>query len=189
MVQIKPREVAVAIPIEILPPSEDQPVSKSSQAQDTKLLRVWLVTSRKHDGKWVLPKGGIEADEDVRQAAIREMWEEAGLIAEPSTGSTRSISDKGNRSRYITVDDHKPHKNSPAKHPGEEGFVSRARYTAMELVIEGETKIKEDWPEKDERSRKRFTLEETEKQLEWRKDLHTIFKTWVASIPEALPSV
>lgn len=32
-------------------------------------------------GRWVLPKGHVEADESLRQAAIREVREEAGVHA------------------------------------------------------------------------------------------------------------
>ena len=32
-------------------------------------------------GRWVLPKGHVEADESLRQAAIREVHEEAGIQA------------------------------------------------------------------------------------------------------------
>jgi len=37
---------------------------------------ICLVSSRKHDGKLVLPKGGVEHGESSWQAAVREMWEE-----------------------------------------------------------------------------------------------------------------
>uniref|UniRef100_V5EVC1 Nudix hydrolase domain-containing protein n=1 Tax=Kalmanozyma brasiliensis (strain GHG001) TaxID=1365824 RepID=V5EVC1_KALBG len=152
---------------------------------DASLLRVYLVSSRKHDGKWVLPKGGIEDGENARQAALREMWEEAGIIGEPDVLATPSLSDRGCRLLHIKVDDHKPHKDSPGKHADEEGFVPRARYIAMELLISHTTDVKDDWPEKHERQRKVFTLEEAEKQLAWRQDLHTIFKIWKDNLPEA----
>ncbi|KAF9437809.1 Flap-structured DNA-binding and RNA-binding protein [Entomortierella beljakovae] len=38
--------------------------------------RVLLVASSKHDGEWVLPKGGWENDETKEDAAARETWEE-----------------------------------------------------------------------------------------------------------------
>ncbi|MBV6650841.1 MAG: NUDIX hydrolase [Hoeflea sp.] len=44
-----------------------------------------LVTSR-DTGRWILPKGWIEEDEDGGQAALRETWEEAGLIGEVMPG-------------------------------------------------------------------------------------------------------
>ena len=46
--------------------------------------RVLLVGSSRNNNKWVLPKGGVETDEDddgdYVRAAIRETWEEAGAI-------------------------------------------------------------------------------------------------------------
>ncbi|EST06129.2 NUDIX hydrolase domain protein [Kalmanozyma brasiliensis GHG001] len=185
MSAIRPREVAVAIPVDVLPWPDSRRTPPPRYGVDASLLRVYLVSSRKHDGKWVLPKGGIEDGENARQAALREMWEEAGIIGEPDVLATPSLSDRGCRLLHIKVDDHKPHKDSPGKHADEEGFVPRARYIAMELLISHTTDVKDDWPEKHERQRKVFTLEEAEKQLAWRQDLHTIFKIWKDNLPEA----
>lgn len=44
-------------------------------------LRVLLVTARRQPNQWVFPKGHIEAGETVEQAAIREVEEEAGVVA------------------------------------------------------------------------------------------------------------
>ena len=43
---------------------------------DRRNRRVLLVASSKHDGEWVLPKGGWENDETQEEAAARETWEE-----------------------------------------------------------------------------------------------------------------
>ncbi|MDF1609839.1 NUDIX hydrolase [Hoeflea sp. YIM 152468] len=40
---------------------------------------ILLITSR-DTGRWIVPKGWIEADEDGAQAAVRETWEEAGIV-------------------------------------------------------------------------------------------------------------
>ena len=40
-----------------------------------------LVEAKKTAGEWVLPKGKIEPDEDIREAAIREVHEETGVWA------------------------------------------------------------------------------------------------------------
>jgi predicted NUDIX family NTP pyrophosphohydrolase len=37
--------------------------------------------ARRDDGAWSIPKGGIEADEDSREAALRELDEELGAAA------------------------------------------------------------------------------------------------------------
>lgn len=34
---------------------------------------------KRHDGSWVMPKGHIEPGEEPWQAALREVWEEAGV--------------------------------------------------------------------------------------------------------------
>lgn len=37
---------------------------------------------RKFNGDWVLPKGRVEKNEDIKDTALREVWEEAGAKAE-----------------------------------------------------------------------------------------------------------
>ena len=64
--QIEPRRVAVALAI-------DYDENRTDRAL------VMLVRSRKHSDKWVVPKGGIEKGESAREAAARELWEEAGV--------------------------------------------------------------------------------------------------------------
>ena len=44
-------------------------------------LRVLLVTAKRQPNQWVFPKGHIEAGETVEEAAIREVEEEAGVVA------------------------------------------------------------------------------------------------------------
>ena len=46
--------------------------------------RVLMVSSSKHQDRWILPKGGVESDEkdDFAKAALRETWEEAGAVCE-----------------------------------------------------------------------------------------------------------
>ncbi len=72
---IQPRQVAVAIPYRTAAGTG----SSSGDAKGNE-LEVLLVSSRKHDGKWVLPKGGVEEGESTLQAAVRELWEEGELL-------------------------------------------------------------------------------------------------------------
>lgn len=44
-------------------------------------LRFLLVTARRQPGLWVFPKGHIETGETPEQAAAREVFEEAGVVA------------------------------------------------------------------------------------------------------------
>jgi phosphatase NudJ len=44
--------------------------------------RFLLVQERKHGQTWYLPAGRVEPGETLRQAALRETWEEAGLQIE-----------------------------------------------------------------------------------------------------------
>ena len=43
------------------------------------LPQVLLVTSRKDDSQWIVPGGGVEPEEEEEVAAVREVWEEAGV--------------------------------------------------------------------------------------------------------------
>lgn len=44
--------------------------------------QILLVSSGKPDGRWVIPGGGIERNEDAETAALREVMEEAGVRAQ-----------------------------------------------------------------------------------------------------------
>ncbi|KAI9275363.1 NUDIX hydrolase domain-like protein [Sporodiniella umbellata] len=46
---------------------------------DTVNKRFLLVTSASHPDAWVMPKGSVDVDENEKQAAMRETWEEAGV--------------------------------------------------------------------------------------------------------------
>jgi phosphatase NudJ len=46
--------------------------------------RILLVREAKHGQRWYAPAGGLEAGESIREAAIRETQEEAGILVEPT---------------------------------------------------------------------------------------------------------
>ncbi|PWN92042.1 hypothetical protein FA10DRAFT_265849 [Acaromyces ingoldii] len=152
--KVTPREVAVALPF-----CRDQDGA----------VHICLVTSRKHDGKYVLPKGGVEkSDADSRSAAIREMWEEAGLrpsAQQQQPGPSNSIRD------------HKPHKHSPSPDPSSDDFVPRAVYTAHQVQIErGAAGEESQWPEMDERARAWFPLDVACEKTAWRGDIGQLLR-------------
>ncbi|KAI8348470.1 NUDIX hydrolase domain-like protein [Choanephora cucurbitarum] len=101
---------------------------------DSRNKRVLLISSRKIEGAWVLPKGGWEADETQKHAAQRETWEEAGV--------------KGTIHRHLGVFEERTHKKKRLK----------AHHWIFEMEIE---EIAKKFPEKKKRERRWFTLEES----------------------------
>ncbi|KAI8885093.1 hypothetical protein K501DRAFT_246753 [Backusella circina FSU 941] len=101
---------------------------------DLKNNRVLLISSRKKEGAWVLPKGGWEKDETQKHAAQRETWEEAGI--------------KGNITQFLGVFEERTLKKRHLK----------AHHWIFEMSIEEVTKK---FPEKKKRERRWFTFEES----------------------------
>ena len=50
--------------------------------RDPDRIRYLLVTAKNQDDEWVLPKGHIEDGESPAETAVREVLEEAGVVAE-----------------------------------------------------------------------------------------------------------
>ncbi|KAH8556323.1 NUDIX hydrolase domain-like protein [Umbelopsis sp. PMI_123] len=99
---------------------------------DPRTNRVLLITSSKHEGVWVLPKGGWENDETQAEAAARETWEEAGVrgTITRQIGTFVETTKKGN---------------------------AKAHHCIFEMHI---NEIMKKWPEKKKRERRWFTYEE-----------------------------
>ena len=97
--------------------------------QDRKIL---LVTARKSDS-WVLPKGGVEKNETTEAAALRELYEEAGIRAEIKSQLHEMTMNRKRGQQYS--------------------------YWYLCDVKE----ILEEWPEKKDRQRKFVTVEEARK--------------------------
>lgn len=93
-----------------------------------------LITSR-DTGRWIVPKGWIEDGEDGAEAAVRETWEEAGLIVEAlpggPVGQYRYIKQRARRSDAVCDVD----------------------VYLLKLLEQ-----REQWPERDERRRKWFPV-------------------------------
>eukprot|EP00126_Sphaerothecum_destruens_P007536 Sdes_comp19892_c0_seq5m12230 len=45
-----------------------------------------MISSRKFPNEWILPKGGLEMNETLEQAVLRECWEESGAVAQVVKG-------------------------------------------------------------------------------------------------------
>ncbi|KAG0144787.1 hypothetical protein CROQUDRAFT_659464 [Cronartium quercuum f. sp. fusiforme G11] len=136
--KVIPRQVAVAIPFRPWK-GPDNPA------------RFLLVSSRKHQDRWVFPKGEIEPktdDDDPGRAALREAWEEGGIRGKIVRMLHRS-------------QDTKPHKRVTDE------FVSRAEYSFWLMEVSEEWK---EWPEVSERKRKWVEQQEASDLVAWRAD-------------------
>ncbi len=60
-------------------------------------VEVCVISSRKHPGRLVLPKGTVEKKEKPRQTAVREAFEEAGLKGEASKMARLRINRRGRK--------------------------------------------------------------------------------------------
>jgi diphosphoinositol-polyphosphate diphosphatase len=103
-----------------------------------------MIKSSRRD-EWVLPKGGWESDEECDEAALREAWEEAGIVCEMNW-DLGSITETTSKKK---------------DHP-------KAQYNFYEVTV---TREEADWPEKHKRSRKWFTFAEAEDALKSRPEL------------------
>ncbi|GJJ70483.1 diphosphoinositol-polyphosphate diphosphatase [Entomortierella parvispora] len=101
---------------------------------DRRNRRVLLVASSKHDGEWVLPKGGWENDETQEEAAARETWEEGGVI--------------GRIVAHLGEYEHKINKRTG----GPESI-----FIFFEMDVE---RIEDRWPEMKKRERRWFSYED-----------------------------
>ncbi|KAK9483448.1 NUDIX hydrolase domain-like protein [Lipomyces starkeyi] len=107
--------------------------------------KVLLVSSTARQDKFVLPKGGFETDEPMPEdAAMREAWEEGGII--------------GRISKPLgVIDDPRPPKIFVADVAGGGIVPPRAEYYFFEMEIEKEL---DKWPESERRIRKWATYKE-----------------------------
>lgn len=62
--------------------------------------KVWVIKPANHYGPWAFPKGRVDDGENLKQAAIREVWEETGLKAKIRSG--KAYLGKGTGTMSIT---------------------------------------------------------------------------------------
>jgi len=93
-----------------------------------------LVTSR-DTGRWIVPKGWIEDGEDGAEAALRETWEEAGLIGEVLPGGPVG------HYRYVK------------QRPRRGDAICDVDVYLLKLIEQ-----RDQWPERDQRRRKWFPV-------------------------------
>ncbi|AOA63336.1 Polyphosphate phosphatase [Komagataella phaffii CBS 7435] len=117
--------------------------------------KVIMISSSKHKDRWILPKGGIEKDEedDYRNTALRETWEEAGIFGEITK-------------KLKVVFDHRFQKGSgdlKEKDLDIDGErIPRSEFHLYEMIVR---ELSQEWPESAKRERKWCTYSEAKHEL------------------------
>ncbi|SCU87342.1 LAME_0D09714g1_1 [Lachancea meyersii CBS 8951] len=121
---------------------------------------VLMIQSSAHKKKWVLPKGGVEADEtDFKASAMRETWEEAGVLGHVTQklGVIEDLRPPKDWNKDIKAFENATGDAEVNKHP------PRSEFHFFEMLAES---LAEHYPEVHERSRKWFTYQEALEQLQ-----------------------
>ena len=109
------------------------------------IVEVALITSRKRK-RWIIPKGIIEPNLKASESALKEVFEEAGLMGEitgPSVGEYR-----------------------------EQKWYGTLKIKVYPMQV---NRILQSWPEKDFRTRKWFSIKDAAKKVE-NKELADLLK-------------
>ena len=99
--------------------------------ETSKGIEICLVSSRRHDGTKTLPKGYCKENESLPKAALRELFEEAGILGKVN------------------------YKSRPILYSPKNNVADEVLYFFVETI-----KIVSHWPEKKQRKRIFVTLEE-----------------------------
>lgn len=99
-----------------------------------------ILLLRKFNGDWVLPKGRVESNEDIRDTALREVLEESGVKAEIikyiGMAHYTYVNSKGNKTVYKTVHWYLMKTNNMESIPQKkEGFIE-ATFVHMDKVLD-----------------------------------------------------
>ncbi|EPY52687.1 diadenosine 5',5'''-p1,p6-hexaphosphate hydrolase Aps1 [Schizosaccharomyces cryophilus OY26] len=152
---------------------------------------VLMVSSAKKLPCWVVPKGGWEADESIQQAALREGWEEGGLIGRitQSLGcfkDNRPTDTVDRRKKYLEqqiMNAHQQHSDDGTSDPTstltaetEQKLTSiekimippRAECEFFEVLVE---RLEDCYPEMGKRHRMWMSYAEAKRALASRKDI------------------
>jgi diphosphoinositol-polyphosphate diphosphatase len=131
--------------------------------------RVLLINSRKHPNEWLLPKGGWENDETMKECAIRETWEEAGVVGEllMNEGVREGVSEgvrEGVREGVSEgVKERREYDDQPLLYNVPVNGKNHTQlHTYYGLWI---SELKDEWPEREERGRRLFSCEEAKEIL------------------------
>ena len=116
-----------------------------------------LIQSTRRKG-WVLPKGGWETDEDCTDAAIREAWEEAGIVVQINY-------DLGDITESRPP---KKHSSSSSSSSSKNKEWHKSLYRFYEVIVTSE---EADWPEKHKRQRSWMTYSQAKEALKDRPEL------------------
>ncbi|SCU81630.1 LAMI_0B07074g1_1 [Lachancea mirantina] len=121
--------------------------------------QVLMVQSSAHKQKWVLPKGGVENDEnDFRITAMRETWEEAGAIGQivKSLGSIEDMRPPKEWNKNLKNFEQALSDSDVNKHP------PRSEFHFYEMIVDT---LAEEFPERHKRDRKWFSYEDCKREL------------------------
>lgn len=122
-------------------------------------------SSGRNRTKWVFPKGGWESDETIENCALREAWEEAGVVGE-TVGELGVWVDPRPPKTHGRVEKYSQHggaASTPMPEP-----PPRAEYTYFEVRCHS---LAEEFPEMAVRSRKWMTYPEAMEALKWRPEM------------------
>jgi len=149
--------------------------TRSTEESPGHHTHVLVTSSSRHPERFVLPKGGWEQDESAEHAALREGWEEAGVVGK-ITKFLAQVVDPRPPNKVKDKDKKRKHKVNnivtDASTTGEE-YVPRAEYRYYEVDVDN---LATEYPESGERIRRWMNFEEAMQALSWRPEMAEVLK-------------